>query len=155
MITGLWHKLCRLARDEFPLCLWRTRRDSGYKGPSDKSLVSPAACQNQRVTSPLRRTVAPATTTKVHKRMKAERKKLLLLFSLFNCGTYTRQYFHLFPFVWCRIEEPDNGPRHWVGVQGLKWSACKAKVQCRSDTFISKKWVLMCDVGVCSCVTAA
>lgn len=71
----------------------------GRKGPSDKSMVSPAACQNQRVTSPLKRTVASATATKIHKRMEAERTKLLFLFFLFSRTIYTRQCLSLFPYV--------------------------------------------------------
>lgn len=92
----------------------------GRKGPSDKSMVSPAACQNQRVTSALRRTVSPATPTKIHKRMEAERTKLLLLFSsLFNCAVYARQCLRLFPRRAMQEEA-----RQWASTLG-RWAGSK------------------------------
>lgn len=112
-------------------------RDSGARALQIKAPVSPAVCQNQRVTSLLGRTVAPATATKIHKRLDAERMTLLLLFffSPFSMAPFTRDNASV-----CFPPCDAGGARQWACTlcrcAGLKWSTLKAGVQSGSDVFV-------------------
>lgn len=111
----------------------------GRKGPSDKSMVSPAACQNQRVTSPLRRTVAPATAMKVHKGWKLKGQNYFCFFSPFQL---TRDNASV-----CFPTCDAGGARQWASTRLGRWAGLKAK---------STIWVGCIQLVLpCACVSAA